>query len=117
MFKRPIIKIIIGALSLFLAEKVVPGIELTDFWVALWAALILGIFNITIKPIVKLLSLPITFLTLGLFTFVINGIFFLLVAHILDGFYVEGFLAAILGSVVTSIISSVLHSFLDKKYR
>ncbi len=117
MFKRPIIKILIGALSLFLAEKVIPGIEIADFWVALWAAFLLGVFNITIKPIVSLLSLPITFLTLGLFTFVINGAFFLLVSKLIDGFHVSGFFTAILGAILTSIISNLFYSFLDKKYR
>ncbi|OEF97833.1 phage holin family protein [Desulfuribacillus alkaliarsenatis] len=117
MFKRAVIKIIVVALALFLAEKIIPGLEIADFWVAVWAALILGVINITIRPIVCFLTLPITFLTLGLFTFVINGVFFLLVAHILEGFYVEGFLTALLGSIVTSVISSLISSLLDKKYR
>jgi len=114
MFKKPIIKLLVTALALFLAEKLIPGIEIVDFWVALWAAFILGVLNFTIKPIVSILALPITFLTLGLFTFVINGLFFLLVSHLIDGFNVDGFFTAILGSIVTSIISSVINSLIDK---
>ncbi len=117
MFKKIFVKIIVSALALFLTDKILSGIEIVDFGVAIWAALLLGVFNITIKPIVSLLALPLTILTLGLFSFVINGAFFLLVASLLDGFHVSGFFTAILAAILMSIISSFIYSFLDKKYR
>ena len=117
MFKRMLVKILVNALALFLVDKVFSGIEIADFGVAIWAALLFGIFNITIKPIVSFFALPITFLTLGLFSFVINGAFFLLVSSLVSGFHVDGFFTAILAAILTSIINSLIHSILDKKYR
>lgn len=117
MFKRIIVKILVNALALFLVDKVLSGIEIASFGVAVWAALLLGVFNITIKPIVSFLALPITFLTLGLFSFVINGAFFLLVSSLIDGFHVNGFFTAIIAAMLMGIINSLIHSILDKKYR
>ncbi|OEH86801.1 hypothetical protein BHU72_00590 [Desulfuribacillus stibiiarsenatis] len=115
MFKRRILRILGSAAALLVAEQVLPGMELADYKIALLAAVIFAIINVTIKPIVKLFAFPITFFTLGLFSFVINAGFFLLVSRLIEGFEVDGFLTALLGSILVSFINSVLHSIIDKK--
>lgn len=100
-----IIRWILFALALIITAKIIPGISLGGFVPALWAALAMGIVNIFIRPILLILTLPINLLTLGLFTFVINALMFLLVSKIVPGFTVSGFLAAFLGSLVLSILS------------
>ena len=100
-----LIRWMLFALALLFVAWVVPGISLSGFSAALWSAIVIGLVNIFIKPVLILLTLPINILTLGLFTFVINALMLLLVAKLVDGFNVDGFLAALLGSVVLSIIS------------
>jgi putative membrane protein len=99
-----IFKILITALALFLAEKLIPGINVDSFYTALIVALLLGVINITLKPILLLLTFPINFLTLGLFTFVINGLLLWFVASFVDGFVILGFTDAFLGALVISVI-------------
>ncbi len=110
-----LIRWIIVALSLFVAAWLIPGIRVEGNALGIYAlmAVILGLVNAIIRPIVKLISLPITILTLGLFIFVINGITFWLASGIAVkwfhvGFYVDGFWPALLGSLVVSIVSLIL---------
>ncbi|MEK7152287.1 MAG: phage holin family protein [Patescibacteria group bacterium] len=110
---RIIVKWFIVALSLLLAAYLVPGIAVTSFYTALIVAALLGAANIILKPILVVLTLPINLLTLGLFTFVINGFLFWLLSTIVKGFSVEGFLAALLGSLVVSAVSYVSGELLD----
>lgn len=102
--------LVITALSILFVGEVVPGIEVVDFWNALVAALVLGIINITLKPILIILTLPINILTLGLFSFVLNAFFFYFVSELVSGFTVEGFWAAVFGSLIVSFISSAFSS-------
>jgi putative membrane protein len=101
---------ILNALALFLVSKIIPGILLQDFWSALIAVIVIGLVNALIKPILLLLTLPINILTLGLFTFVVNALMLLLASQFTPGFKVDGFTAALLGSIVLSLISMVLQS-------
>ena len=110
---RIIVKWFIVALSLLLAAYLVPGIAVTSFYTALIVAVLLGVVNIVLKPILVILTLPINLLTLGLFTFVINGFLFWFLSTIVKGFSVEGFLAALLGSLVVSAVSYVSGELLD----
>lgn len=100
-----LVRWILFAFALLFVAWVVPGISLAGFVPALWAALVIGLVNIFIKPILIILTLPINLLTLGLFTFVINALLFWLVSRLVPGFMVSGFLAALLGSVLLSILS------------
>lgn len=100
-----LVKLIITALALLLVAYLVPGIEVASFYIALIVAVILGLLNLVIRPILVLLTLPINILTLGLFTFVINGLIFWFVATFIDGFEVAGFLAAVIGALVVSVVS------------
>ena len=103
---------IINAASLFLVGSVIHGIELRGFGAAMIAALVLGLVNTLIRPILVILTLPVTLLTLGLFIFVINALLFLFVGNLLQGFVVQGFGAALLGSILYSVISWLLASLL-----
>jgi putative membrane protein len=102
---------LITAVSLLITARIVPGIEIKDFTVALIAAVALGLINAIIRPLLILFTLPLTILTLGLFIFVVNAISFSLASYFIRGFEVESFFAALFGSIVVSIISGVLNGF------
>ncbi len=107
---RFIITWIISALSLALTANLVPGIELASWQAAAIAALIFGLINATIRPIIFILTLPLNILSLGLFSLVINAFCLMLVAYFSPtGFVVTGFIPALIGSVVIAIASSGLH--------
>ncbi len=99
---------LINALALLALPYLLPSIHIASFWTALWVAVVLGLINAVIRPVLLLLTLPVTLLTLGLFIFVINGLMFLLAAKLLDGFVVDGIWAGVFGSVVYSLISWAL---------
>lgn len=104
-----LIRLFFTAGTLLLVAYIIPGIHVDGFMTAVVAAFILGILNALVRPFLILLTLPITILTLGIFIFVINASLFLLVAKFVDGFRVDGFLPALLGSILVSIISSYIH--------
>ncbi|MGH7822407.1 MAG: phage holin family protein [Candidatus Binatia bacterium] len=99
---------LVNALALWLTSIVMPGIETAGVAPTLLAALVLGILNALLRPILVFLTLPITILTLGLFTLVINAAMLMLTARLVDGFAVSGFVAAFFGALVLSIISVML---------
>ena len=103
-----IVRLIVNALALYAVPYVVHGVHLSGFGSAILAALILGIVNAVVRPILLLLTLPAVILTLGLFTLVINAITFEIVAHLHLGLTVDGFGSAILGALVLAIVSFVL---------
>ncbi len=100
-----IINWIIAAVAILIAAYLVPGIAVTGFVAALIVALVLGIINAVIKPILVLLTLPINVLTLGLFTWVINAVLVMLAAYVVPGFSVSGFWAALIFGLVLAIIN------------
>ena len=106
-----LIRLVINAIALLLVEHFVHGVHVSSVTAALVSALILGIVNAVLKPIVIILSLPLEILTLGLFTLVINAALFYLVAKLGIGLSVDGFGAAFLGALVLSIVSFILSSF------
>jgi putative membrane protein len=99
-----ILRAAFAAVGLWIASRIIDGISYTKTESLIAAALILALVNAFIRPIVVLLTLPATILTLGLFLFVINGLMLLLVAALLKGFNVSGLWAAILGSLVVSVV-------------
>jgi putative membrane protein len=103
---------LINSLALLTVAYVLPGIAVADFPAALVAALVLGLVNAFIRPLLILLTLPATILTLGLFIFVINGLLFWMVGSWLQGFTVTGFWWGFLGAIVYSIVSWALSSVL-----
>ena len=96
---------VINAVALFVLPYPVPSIYIRSFGSAMLAALVLGPVNTLIRPVLVILTLPVTLLTLGLFIFVINALLFLFVGRLLSGFVVEGFGSALLGSILYSVIS------------
>lgn len=100
-----LIRWLLNSLALILVTYLVPGIAIRNFYIALIAALVIGLINITIKPLVLILTLPLNILTLGLLTFVINGLLFWFASSFIKGFEVSGFIAAFLGALVYSVLS------------
>jgi len=109
---RLIIVWLINAVALLAVSHLLPSISVDSFTTALVAALVLGLINTIIRPILVILTLPVTLLTLGLFIFVINGLLFWFVGDILSGFHVGGFWAGVFGSIVYSVISWLLSAIL-----
>ena len=112
-----LVRTLIIALGLGLANAIVPGVNVRGAFTLVVAALLLGLVNAIIRPLVLLLTLPITIVTLGLFLFVINAAMFGLVAAMLDGFSVGGFWSAIFGAIVVSITSVLASWFVGPKGR
>jgi len=106
---------LINAAALFAVPYLMASVQVDSFGAALLAALILGLVNTLIKPILVLLTLPVTLLTLGFFILVINGLLFWLVANFVEGFSVAGFGSAIGGALLYSIISWALATLLIEK--
>ena len=98
---------IVNAAALLLVAYLYPGVQLASLGAALFAALVLGLVNAVIRPLLVLLTLPVTLLTLGLFIFVINAALFWFVAEIVRGFQVTGFGSALIGSILYSLITLV----------
>lgn len=99
---------VINAFVLIALTYLIPGIEVSGFYAALIAALVLGLVNAIIRPLVILLTLPLNILTLGLFTLVINGFLFWLVGTIVKGFVVVDFWSAFLGALIMTVVSWVV---------
>ena len=105
-----IIRWFVNAIALYIVTRILPGIQLADFGSALVAVLVIGLVNALIKPILLLLTLPITILTFGLFSLVINALMLMLAGNLTPGFQVDGFGTALIGSILLSIITTILHS-------
>ena len=106
-----IIRLLITAISAFLLSKILSGVHFDSFGSTIIFAILLGILNIFVKPILSILSLPITIITLGLFSFVINALMILLTDYFMSSMAVDGFLWALLFSILLSIVTSVFFFF------
>lgn len=106
--KKFIFRWLASAISILIIAKLFDNIYISGFIVALWAAAILGIANTIIKPVLIILTLPINIITLGLFTFVVNGLILKLSAGIVPGFRVVGLFGAIIASIVLSILNIII---------
>jgi len=103
-----LIQLILGGISILIAQYIIPGVHVADFFTAVVIAALLALLNITIKPLLIILTIPITVLTLGLFLLAINALIILLAAEIIPGFEIDGFWWALLFSLVLSLINSLL---------
>ncbi len=117
MLLRFFLRALIAAFGLWLAARLVPGIEVRGVASLVAAAVLLGLVNAFVRPIIFVLTLPLTILTLGLFLLVINALMLELVAMFLHGFSVHGFVAALLGSIVVSIVSWIGSWFIHRPSR
>lgn len=111
-----IAKWLLSATALVFVAQVYEGVEVSSFSTALVAALVIGLLNLFVRPILVLLTLPVTVLTLGLFLFVINALMFWWAASFLDGFHVTGFGAALVGSLIYSVLGLVIDLALERLF-
>lgn len=110
-----LIRLLLNGLAVVLTAYILPGVSVSDYGTALLVALILAIVNVIVKPILIILTIPITILTLGLFLLVINAAIILFVDNLVDGFSVGGFWWALLFSLILSIFNSVFSDLAGKR--
>lgn len=103
-----LINLLLSSFAVFVSGRLLPGVVIDGFGTSVVVAIILGVVNAIIRPLLILLTLPINILTLGLFSLVINAVMILLVDAVVSGFSVDGFLTALLFSIVLSVISTIL---------
>ena len=111
-----IVRWLLLAAALLLVANVYPGVTVSSYGSAMWAALVLGLLNTLVRPLLVLLTLPVTLLTLGLFLFVINALMFWAAAQVLDGFAVAGFAAALIGSLIYSLAGMVIDVAMERLF-
>jgi putative membrane protein len=109
-----IVRWLLLAAALLLVANLYPGVTVSGFGVAMIAALVLGLLNTLVRPLLVLLTLPVTLITLGLFLFVINALMFWAAAKLLDGFEVTGFGAALIGSLIYSACGMVIDIAIER---
>lgn len=111
-----IVRWLLLAAALLLVAYLYPGVAIKSFGSAMLAAFVLGLFNTLLRPILVLLTLPVTLITLGLFLFVINALMFYFAASVLDGFHVSGFGAALIGSLLYSLCGMVIDVAMERLF-
>ncbi|MES2786643.1 MAG: phage holin family protein [Pseudomonadota bacterium] len=111
-----IVKWLLSASALLLVAYIYSGVVITSFGAAMLAALVIGLLNTFVRPILVLLTFPVTVVTLGLFLFVINALMFWAASGVLDGFQVQGFVAALIGSLIYTLIGVVVESALERLF-
>jgi putative membrane protein len=111
-----ITKWLLSAAALLAVAYLYSGVEVRSFSAALAAALVIGLFNMVLRPVLVVLTLPVTVITLGLFLFVINALMFWAAAGVLNGFVVHGFGAALLGSLIYSAFGIVIDSAIERLF-
>jgi putative membrane protein len=112
-----LLRVLVNTLAIVLAGHLVPGISVDSWLAALAAGLALGLVNAIVRPILLLLTLPITLVTLGLFLLVLNGLCFWLAASVVRGFHVDGFWAAVLGALCVSVVSWLANTLVSDSGR
>ncbi|HEY0610705.1 MAG TPA: phage holin family protein [Chitinophaga sp.] len=110
-----LIRLLVSALAAMLTAYLLPGVKIDNFITALILALVLAVLNLLVKPVLIILTLPVTIVTLGLFLLVINAIIILFAAKLVSGFRVEGFWWALLFSIVMTVINSFMHGLASKE--
>jgi putative membrane protein len=110
-----LVRWLVNALGLFLISQVIRGIEVDGFLPALIAAALLGLINAILRPLIILITLPINILTLGLFTFLINGFLLYVVGEVVRGFNVTGFWSAVFGALILSLLSGLVTALIGRE--
>ncbi len=110
-----IIKLFLSALSVVITSYILDGVSIDDYFTAIIVAAILALLNVAVKPLLILLTIPITFVTLGLFLLVINAILILMADYLVAGFNVDGFWWALLFSIIMAIVNSIFDSLVKNK--
>lgn len=110
-----ILRLLLNGVAVVLTAYLLPGVDVIDYWTALIVAIVLAIANVIVKPVLIVLTIPITIVTLGLFLLVINAIIILLADYLVDGFTVNGFWWALLFSLILSIFNSLFDDLTKEK--
>jgi putative membrane protein len=110
-----LLRVLINAVAIYLAAAIVPGIEISGLPAALVAGLVLGLINAIVRPVLVILTLPVTLLTLGLFLFILNGLCLWLTSVVVEGFQVHGVVSAVLGALLVSVVSWILTAFVSDR--
>ena len=108
-----LLKWLLCAAALLLVAHLYSGVQVRSFNAALVAALVIGLFNAVLRPVLVVMTLPVTLVTLGLFLFVINALMFWAASGVLEGFHVQGFTAALIGSLIYSALGMVVNAIID----
>ncbi len=109
-----ILRMLLSALAVLLLANILPGVSVESYWIAVLVAVVLSLLNLIVKPLLVILTLPVTIITLGLFLLVINAIIILLASKLVTGFAVDGFWTALLFSLLLSLLQAVLFAFLKE---
>jgi putative membrane protein len=110
-----LLRIVITAVVAFALSYILPGIHIVSFWTAIKLSLVLAVLNFLLKPILVILTLPITIVTFGLFLFIINALIVWFVGHLVGGFQIDGFGWALLFSLLLSLLTSILYKDREKR--
>ena len=111
-----IAKWLLSAVALLFVAQVYTGVDVPNYTSALVAAFVIGLLNMVVRPVLVVLTLPVTLVTLGLFLFVINALMFWAASGLLEGFHVRGFGAALLGSLIYSLLGVIIDSALERLF-
>ena len=111
-----ITKWLLSAIALLFVAYVYSGVQVKTFGAAMFAALVIGLLNAVVRPILVVLTLPVTLVTLGLFLFVINALMFWAAGSMLEGFHVSGFVSALIGSLIYSLLGVIMESALERLF-
>ena len=112
-----LVKLLLSAMALLAVAHVYSGVVVTSFSSALIAAFVIGLFNTVVRPVLIILTLPVSLITLGLFLFVINALMFYMASGVLDGFEVKGFTAALIGSFLYSTAGLIIEAALERIFK
>lgn len=112
-----LLRVVINAVAIYVVALIVPGIDVTGPLTALGAGLVLGLINAIVRPVLVVLTFPVTLLTLGLFLLVLNGFCLWLTSVVVEGFRISSFWSAVLGAVLVSIVSWILTAFVSDRGR
>ena len=113
---KTLLKWLLSAAALLCVAYIYSGVQVQSFGSALIAAFVIGLFNAVLRPVLVILTLPVTVVTVGLFLFVINALMFWFAASLLGGFHVTGFSAALIGSLIYSVLAIVIDSALQRLF-
>lgn len=112
-----LLRVVINAAAIYLAAAIVPGITVAGILPTLGAGLVLGLVNAVVRPVLLILTLPVTVLTLGLFLFVLNGLCLWLTSALVEGVEIHGFWSAVFGALIVSVVSWMLTAFVSDRGR
>ncbi|KXK09143.1 MAG: Membrane protein of unknown function [Microgenomates bacterium OLB22] len=106
-----VVTLIIHSVIVFVTARILPGVVLPDLMTAILVAVVMGVINTFVKPVLTLLTLPLNFLSLGLFTFILNAFIVMLVDYLIPTFSVPGFIAALLFAIIVSLLNTIVDAF------